>query len=296
MWKIQRSVGIIYMLIASLAFAIMGVFVKRLSKDFDTVEIVFFRNLFGVLVLGISYFKAPFSLKGQKPALLMFRGLVGTMSLYAFAYTLTHLTLGEAFTFYQTSTLFIAAFSFFILKEKLDTRALLALIIGFCGILVIFRPDIGSNWFNNLMGLTNGVLSAAAYLAVSNLKKYYDTRAIVLAFMGWGVIIPVISMLIGTYIELPDLRFMIAPFKMPQWHHSIDIIMVGATAVLGQIYVTKAFGAEKAGIVSAISYSNVIFSIGLGVLIGDRFPDTLSLLGISMIIMSGLLISLRKEA
>ncbi len=282
------------MLLASLAFALMGLFVKRLGADFGTVEIVFFRNLTGVTFILLSFFKSSFSLKGEKPYLLLFRGLVGTISLYAFAYNLTHVSLGEAFTYYQTSTLFIAAFSFVVLKEKMNKSAWMGLLLGFLGVLVVFRPDIGGNWQNNVMGLTNGLLSAAAYLAVGELKKYYDTRAIVLVFMTWGIALPVCSMIAGEFYEIPSLDFMIATFKMPSLHHVPDIILVGLTALLGQIYATRAFGIEKAGIVSAISYSNVVFSVLIGIAIGDKFPDTLTFLGMAMIIGSGLIISLFK--
>ena len=282
------------MLFASLAFALMGVFVKRLGKDFDTVEIVFFRNLLGVLFILVSYFKSPFSLKGKKPYLLMFRGLVGTISLYAFAYNLTHVTLGEAFTYYQTSSLFIALFSFIVLKEKMNLTSWIALIVGFIGIIVIFRPEMSGNLKNNIMGLTNGLLSAAAYMAVSELKKSYDTRAIILVFMGWGIILPVCSMIVGEHYQNEALSFMVSKFKMPNINHISDILLVGITALLGQIYATRAFGVEKAGIVSAISYSNVVFSIILGFIIGDKSPDIFTFIGMAMIIGSGIMISLFK--
>ena len=292
---VDKNKGILYMLLASLAFAMMGLFVKRLGKDFGTVEIVFFRNLTGVTFILLSFFKSPFSLKGEKPYLLLFRGFVGTVSLYAFAYNLTHVSLGEAFTYYQTSTLFIAAFSFLVLKEKMNRSAWIGLLLGFLGILVVFRPDIGANWKNNVMGITNGVLSAAAYLAVSELKKHYDTRAIVFTFMSWGIVLPVCSMIAGEFYEIPSLDFMIATFKMPSSYHFLDIILVGLTALLGQIYATRAFGIEKAGIAAAISYSNVVFSILIGILIGDKFPDALTLLGMAMIVSSGLMISLLRK-
>ena len=104
------------MLIASFAFAAMGVFVKRLGKDFDTVEIVLFRNLFGVVFMLISIWQKPLVQTGGKPFLLLFRGFIGTVALYAFAHNLVNMSLGEAFTFYQTSAFFIAFFSYFFLK------------------------------------------------------------------------------------------------------------------------------------------------------------------------------------
>jgi drug/metabolite transporter (DMT)-like permease len=286
--------GILFMLIASFAFAAMGVFVKRLGKDFDTVEIVLFRNLFGVIFILISIWQKPLVQTGGKPFLLLFRGFIGTVALYAFAYNLVNMPLGKAFTFYQTSALFIAFFSYFFLKEKLNNFTWLGLFVGFAGILTVFRPDIQLFSTDNFMGLTNGLLSAAAYIAVSELKKYYDTRSIVLSFMAWGIVLPLFSMLIGYFYYSETFSVVLSRAKMPEWKHSIDIIMVGLCALVGQIYATRAYGLEKAGVVSAISYSNVVFSVLLGFFVGDKLPDPLFVVGMLLIISSGLLISLTK--
>jgi drug/metabolite transporter (DMT)-like permease len=288
--------GVLFMLVASLSFAIMGVFVKRLGKDFDSVQIVLFRNLVGVLFIVGSFWQKPLKIAKERRFLLLFRGFIGTISLYAFAYNLVHTPLGVAFTFYQTSTFFIAFFSYFFLKEKLNLFGWAGILVGFGGIVTIFRPDVNFFQFGNLIGLINGGFSAMAYMAVSELKKYHDTRAIVLSFMGWGIILPILSMLVGYFYYTPTLDFLLSQPKMPHFHHLFDIVCVGIAAMMGQIYATKAFGAEKAGIVSSISYSNVIFSIALGILFNrDAFPDFTTLLGMTMIIASGLLISLTKD-
>lgn len=295
--SLHISKGIWYMIWASFAFALMGVFVKRLGRDFDTVEIVLFRNLLGVLFILISLFQKPFTLRGLRPTLLIFRGFIGTISLYAFSYNLTHVSLGEAFTYYQTSALFVALLSYFFLNERLNLPTWSGLLIGFLGIIVIFRPDLSNNLKNNCIGLANGLFSASAYLAVSELKKHYDTRAIVLTFMGWGILLPILSMCVGSFYTNTDLDFILCTFKMPQIKHIFDILMVGVAALVGQIYATRAYGAEHAGVVSAISFSNVIFSIGLGILFtGDKIPDTLTFVGMGMILVSGLLVSLFRGA
>lgn len=66
-------------------------------------------------------------------------------------------------------------------------------------------------------------------------------------------------------------------------------------ALFGQYFVTRACGADKAGIVSAIGYANIIFSVFIGMALGDAFPDWMSALGMACIISSGILISLFKR-
>ena len=71
---------------------------------------------------------------------------------------------------------------------------------------------------------------------------------------------------------------------------------MGLAALFGQYFVTRAYGAEQASIVSAISYSNIVFSICLGLLLGDAFPDLVSLMGILLIVASGIIISVSRRS
>ncbi|MEY4904782.1 MAG: hypothetical protein RLZZ292_2597 [Bacteroidota bacterium] len=287
--------GILYMLIASFAFALMGMFAKVLGRDFDNVEVVFFRNFLGLGLILISILKNPVVETGGKPLLLIFRGLIGTIALYGFSYNLIHLSLGEAFTFYQTSSLFIALLSYFFLKERLNLYAWLAIFIGFLGIIVIFRPD-PALMVSNCLGIFCGLGSALAYMSVSELKKYYDTRTVVLSFVASGSILPFFSMLIGQFYPNPNLSFCLGQFQIPWlWSQWLSIVMIGLTALTGQIYATKAYGAAKAGIVSGISYSNILFSLLLGWMIGDTLPSFWTWVGIGLIVLSGVLMTQKGE-
>jgi len=73
------------------------------------------------------------------------------------------------------------------------------------------------------------------------------------------------------------------------------ILLLGIAALFGQIYLTKAFSFQKTGVIGAVGYSNIVFSIIFGILLGDSFPGVLSLIGIVMIIACGILISFRKS-
>jgi len=80
----ETKQGIKYMLLASLLFAFMGAFAKELSASMNSVEIVFFRNVFGVILIALSVYKKPLNQKGGKPFLLIFRGVAGFLALLMF--------------------------------------------------------------------------------------------------------------------------------------------------------------------------------------------------------------------
>ena len=290
----QVSKGIKYMLLASLLFAFMGAAAKELSDSMSSVEVVFFRNVFGVFFILISIYNSPLKQLGGKFWLLTFRGVAGFVALLFFFYNISQIPLGEAMTFSKTSTIFTAVLAYIFLKEKLGFKGWLGVFIGFIGIIFITEFDGSSLEKNDYLGILSGVGAALAYTSVRELKNFYDTRAIVLSFMSIGTIAPMILMLIGTFYSNPNLDFMLGTFVMPKVDDWIYIILLGIFSTYAQIYMTKAYYFAKAGIIGTISYSNIVFSIILGLFLGDAFPSSSIVLGIILIVISGLLVSDKK--
>lgn len=286
--------GVKYMLIASFTFAIMGAFAKLASGYMSSLEVVFFRNIAGVILVGVAVLKKPMVHKGGKPFLLFFRGFMGFSALLAFFYNIAHIPLGDAMTFSKTSPIFTAIFAWMFLNEKLSIKAWGAIGIGFIGILFITQPSgVGFSKYD-LLGVFSGVGAALAYTSIRELKNYYDTRAIVLSFMGIGTIGPVILFVISPYLNMPELDFILGEFVMPQGIVWFYVIAMGIFATISQLLMTKAYGETKAGIVGAVSYSNIIFSILVGMLLGDAFPDFLTSIGIVLIIFAGVTVARAK--
>jgi len=287
--------GVLYMLLASALFSVMGAFAKLASEHMSSLEIVFFRNVFGVMIVGIAILNKPMKHKGGKPFLLFFRGLMGFVALLAFFYNIAHISLADAMTFSKTSPIFTALFAWFFLKERLSFSGWVAVFIGFVGIVFITKPTGFMLSKTDWLGIFSGVGAALAYTSVRELKTYYDTRAIVLSFMGVGTIGPLLLLLISPYVDAPSWDFIFGTFIMPEGIVWFYVAGMGLFATLAQLYMTKAYGESQAGVVGAVSYSNILFSIVIGLMLGDLFPDSSSLFGIILIVFSGLLVAKKKE-
>ncbi len=291
----QVSKGIKYMLLASLLFAFMGAMAKELSDSMSSVEVVFFRNVFGVFFILVSIYKSPLKQLGGKFWLLIFRGVAGFVALLFFFYNISQISLGEAMTFSKTSTIFTAVLAYIFLHEKLGIKGWFGVFIGFIGILFITEFDGSSLEKSDYLGIFSGVGAALAYTSVRELRKFYDTRAIVLSFMSVGTIAPMIHMIIGSFYSNPNLDFMLGTFVIPKIDDWIYIVLLGIFSTYAQIYMTKAYSFAKAGIIGTISYSNIVFSIILGLFLGDAFPSLTIILGIVLIVISGLLVSNKQQ-
>ncbi|AXX85979.1 DMT family transporter [Malaciobacter marinus] len=293
--KEDVSLGIKYMLFASLMFAFMGASAKELSDSVSSVEVVFFRNLFGVAIILFSVYRKPLVQEGGKPLLLIFRGMAGFIALLMFFYNIAEISLAEAMTFSKTSTIFTAVFAYIFVKEKLGFKGWVGVFIGFIGILFITKFDGSTLEKTDWLGILSGVGAALAYTSIRELRKYYDSRAIVLSFMGIGTIGPLLLMLVAEFYSPSTLDFMLETFVMPSGKDWFFIILLGVFATYAQIYMTKAYSCAKAGIIGTISYANIAFSIILGMFLGDAFPDIWIILGILLIVISGFLVSLKKD-
>jgi drug/metabolite transporter (DMT)-like permease len=257
--------------------------------------LVFFRNIVGVVFIISSIWRRPLRQEGGKLGLLIFRGVVGTLSLYMLFYAIQTLGLGRASTYQYTYPIFLALFSWLLIGETLNGKEWMAIFVGFTGILFVFRPDLSSSLRDNALGLGNALLTAVSYLSIRQLGVVYDTRSIILSFMLSGIVMPILSMLVGTYYPMEHLDFLIGTFKWPQnaWQW-LGFLALGLTALLGQKMLTQSFTFDKAGRVAAVGYSNILFSVLIGFLMGEAIPSLSMLTGMLLIIAGGILVSFAK--
>jgi len=271
--------------------------VKTLSLSFPSLEITFFRNIFGVAIIGASLYRRPMTTKGGKPLLLFFRGAIGFIALLAYFNNMANLPLGTAVTFNKTSPLFLAFFAWFFLGERLPKTAVWALLFGFTGIAMIAKPSGLLALDRDIMlGLLSGIGAALAYTSIRELKNHYDVRTIALSFMVVGAIGPMVLMTIAEWIEAPaGYDFLIARFVMPHGIIWLHIIAMGIFATASQLLMTKAYSLTQAGIVGTITYTQILFAVIIGTLLGDQFPDVWSWAGMGLIIVAGLLVTVPKR-
>lgn len=292
----QLDNGILYMLLTALISALNGALTKILSDDLSALEIVFFRNMIGIFLILYALRHTPPKLGGGSFHLLITRGIFGFLAMILFFYTITTIPLGEAITLNKTSPFFVTILAFYLLGEKLSPLTLVALLIGFLGVILIVKPFGMSLSYEHILGVLGGFFAAAAYTTIKRIKDVYDSRIIVLSFVGVGTILPTLLFLAAPNITAPEsLSFLFPKFIIPDSFTVWALIaFMAVISTLSQWLLTKAYSAKNLSVVGVISYTNIPFAIGFGFLLGDKFPDTLTFLGIFFIILGGILVSRKK--
>ncbi len=292
----QLDNGILYMLLSALISALNGALTKILSQDMSALEVVFFRNLIGVGLILYALKHTPPTLFGGKISMLFMRGLFGFMAMILFFYTISVIPLGEAITLNKTSPFFVTILAFLLLGEKLSLRVAFALLIGFSGTVLITKPFGLEFSFVHVLGVLGGFFAAAAYTTIKKIKDVFDSRVIVLSFVTVGSVLPALLFLVAPYVSVPEsMSFLFPEFVLPStlWLWFLIAVMA-LISTLSQWLLTKAYSAKNLSVVGVISYTNIPFAIGFGWLLGDRFPDMLTFMGIVFIVVGGVLVSWKK--
>ncbi|WP_286336635.1 DMT family transporter [Hydrogenimonas cancrithermarum] len=284
--------GILFMLASALISAMNGAVAKVLGDGMSAMEIVFFRNMIGVLIILATLRHTPAALPGGRLHLLLMRGFFGFSAMILFFYTITTIPLGEAITLNKTSPLFVAILAFFLMKERLNTYAILALVVGFSGVLFITKPAGFSMSYDHFLGLLGGFFAACAYATIKRIRDIYDARVIVLSFVGLGTVLPLLLFLVAPFVDAPEtLAFLFPEFTLPASNTTWALIaFMAIISTLSQWLLTKAYSLGRAGIVGVVSYTNIPFAIGFGWMLGDPFPDIWVWLGIGLIVSAGVLL------
>lgn len=284
--------GVLFMLLSALISALNGAVAKILSEDISALEIVFYRNFIGIAIILYTLKKIPVSIDGNNLHLLFLRGLFGTIAMILFFYTITTIPLGEAITLNKTSPFFVTILAFYLMNESINKQTALALLIGFVGILFITKPFGITLSIEHILGVIGGFFAAAAYATIKRIKDIYDTRIIMLSFMGIGCITPLILSFFTPYVNPPQfLQFLFIEFTFYTDIYIWSlIIFMAIISTLSQYFLTKAYSLSKASIIGVVSYTNIPFAIGFGVMLGDLFPDIWTLSGIALIVIGGILV------
>lgn len=282
-WSLLPAItrGCALMLLSTVMFAGMHAAIRHTTQFMPPVEVAFFRNLFGLLVIApllMRYGAGVF--RTQKLGLHMLRAVLNVLSMLAFFVGLSMTPIARATALSFTAPLFTALLGVLFLGEVFRWRRWTAILVGFIGALVILRPGIEGLETGALLIVVSSLLWS---LAVIDIKLLARTES---------------SLTITAYVTVLLIPLTLGPALMVwQWPPAAMwgwLVFIGVIGTLGQMAVTEALKLADTTALMPFDFLKLIWAAVLGALLFGERPDVFTWIGAAIVFASSFYIAWRE--
>ena len=270
------------MLVSTLAFAALHAVIRHLADGMHPFEIAFFRFLFGFLVLAPVFLRHGFApLRTQCLGLHVLRGGVQTTQTLLSFLALSLAPLAKVAAVQFSAPLFVAVAALLFLGEAIRFRRVAALLIGFAGTWVIFRPGMGDVDTGAVVALLGSVAIALTMILIKVLARTESSLTITLYSSLFTTPLTFFAALF--YWETPTLEQL-------TW-----LVLLGTLGSLAHFTLAQACKEADMTAILPLEYTKLIWAMVLGYLVFTEIPDPWTWIGGSLIFGSSLYIAYREK-
>jgi drug/metabolite transporter (DMT)-like permease len=269
---------------AGIAFTFMTVLIRPAAEELHSLQIVFLRNLLGVLIM-LPFVARGIELRFWRSANLklhLLRAMVTAVAMACWFTAIPHVALSEAVALNFTAPMFVTVLAAIVLKETVHARRLSALAIGFVGVLIIVRPGFTALHFGQVLILVDAVFWGVAIILIRVLSRT-DSPQTIVAYM-FILVLPISAVPAVFVWEWPSVT---ACWLMAG---------IAASSTIGHYCATKAFTVTEASVVMPFDYMRLVWFTAAGFVAFGEIPDRWTLAGGAVIAGSSLYLLLREHA
>jgi drug/metabolite transporter (DMT)-like permease len=269
--------GIVLMVVAMAAFTFNDACMKSVNADLPLFQAIFLRGVLTTTALGIIAWRAgalPIRIPRRDWKLVIWRALGEVASTVTFLLALRQMPLANLSAIMQSLPLAVTLAAAVVLRSPVGWRRLGAILIGFCGVILIVRP--GTEGFDHwaLLGI-----ASVGFVVLRDLA----TRGLSPAVPSAGV-----ALLAATSVTVT--AALAVPFDGWEPVTPLAWAKIGAAAgflIVGYLTVVMTMRVGDIAIVAPFRYTALVFALVLGWLVFDQFPDEWTLLGAVIIMATG---------
>ncbi len=268
--------GPLWMVGGVFSLTLMAIAGKEISLQIDTFEILFFRSVIGIVIVLLVVARKGLShqINLKQISTHLKRNIAHFIGQNLWLYALGSITLAEVTSLEFTMPIWIIFFSFFMLNEKLNKFSVISIGIGFMGVLIIVRPDIGS--FN--FGLVAAAFSAIAF-AITNiytrkLTKTESTLTILFYLTSMQLIFGFLMSFIDGKLDLPS-------SETVPW-----IIVLGVGGLTAHYCITTALSYVPPSEVAPIDLLRLPLMVLIGIIFYSESGDIYIYIGSVLIVLA----------
>ena len=295
--------GILYILLAMMVFSVQDGIMKHIYNFVSLYEVYLVRTVisFVLILTFLILTKKPIVFKSKYPVLTFFRVILFFFGFSSFYISLTVLPLGTATALFFVTPFLITIFAHFFLEEEIGIRRWSAVVVGFIGVYIALNPDFSN--FNYLSLLP--ILCAFCYsLSMIIIKKTSDKDSVytqTFTFYIGAIILSIIFYFIigdGQYntSDHPASQFIFREWFVDFNNNILLMSITGVTATVAFLLLFTAYSIASPSVISPFEYSILFWSPLVGWLYFDEIPTLSTVIGILIIVSSGIYIFIREKA
>jgi len=267
---------------ALLSFMAMAISGRELAGQLSTFQILFFRSLVGVVVIGFLAWRAGGdAIRPHSLGTHLVRNTAHFIGQAGWFYGIAFIPLAEVFAIEFTTPVWTAILAIFLLGEKLTKPRVAAIALGFLGILLILRPGFEIVSVAALAVLVGALGYATSHTLTKKLTR--DNTALGILFYMTMIQLPM-----GLVPSLFDWAW---PVGLHGWFW---VVVVGITAMTAHFCMVKAFAQADATVVVPMDFMRLPLIALVGFMFYAEAIDIWLLLGAGAILL-GNLVNLRAE-
>lgn len=280
--------GILFMCGAGVLFPLMNGFAKFLGESgYDSLQVSWARA-FGHILFMLAAFVPRFGLgmlRTHRPGTQLLRSALLMTSNLSFFFAIITIPIAKAASISLTAPLVVALLAWPMLGERTTVSRLVALGIGFVGVVIVIRPGTELFQWASLFVVASATCYALYQILTRRIAgiETPETSAIYSSIVGAFGLIAVLPFVWKTPESLRDIVYFCS---------------LGVLGALGHYCVARAMHYAPANVVSPFQYMQLLGSVAVGYLFFGNFPDFLGWIGAAIIVGAGVSIgwSQRKPA
>ncbi|MBL6771960.1 MAG: DMT family transporter [Alphaproteobacteria bacterium] len=298
----RPTVPLLMLLGGLFLFSIQDVLISDLTKRYPVHEIVFVRSLVNIwpLILLSFAFDQGKNMQITKFWQLFLRGGLLSLSYTAYYLALAGLDFAQATSLYFTAPLFITFLSWVTTRVPIGWRRLTGVIIGLVGVVFIVKPGVGEiPLLPALMAVASAFFYALSALMTNWLGRTESTTVQSVTFVIMNLIIGALFWAIfgeGWAVDhAPEgLEVLLKAWVWPSRADVLIMVGIGLGSAIGFIMLTAAYRNLEPSFAAPFEYCLLGYNLLWGLLLFRQVPDALTLVGIAIIVSSGLFVLYRE--
>ncbi|MDP1670453.1 MAG: DMT family transporter [Alphaproteobacteria bacterium] len=270
------------MLLSGVAVACMSGVIVHLVKTQHPVEVAFFRNILGlILLLPLLAGKGGMAhLRTGRLGPLVWRGMLSAISMMCYFYGVGLIPLAEVTALSFVGPLFATVIAVLVLGERIRLRRTVALVVGFSGALIILRPGFHEIGLGTLLIFGSAASWSISMIIIKVLTK--TESALTQSIYTLVMLTPITGLAALPYWQTPNLEEF-------GW-----MIVMAALGTGAQLAFTEAFKLSDLTALLPLDFTKLIWAAMVGYLFFAQTPDIWVFIGGAVIFASTTYIALRE--